>query len=178
MPTKKKAEGKEKATVTDEATVELETSEGVAEKVKEPEIELVEELIRYQFTDQEMVKLAESIGELMHKIDRLNQEKKATSSQYDAEIKRVDLDLQEVAQSIRDGFDMRRVECYVVKDYLERKAYYLRADRYSTDFLKGYLNKVALAVLVGHVEPVKVRDLKPWELQREIPFEGEEDENL
>jgi hypothetical protein len=144
---------------------------GVAEQVKDPDIESVDELIRYEFSDNELVDMATEIGEFMHRIDRLTAEKKSAVSGYDADIKKMELDMQEMVQFIRDRFSMRREPCYVVKDFKSRKAYYFRADRVTLEWLQAQLaiENYDFADLADL--PVKTRDLKHWELQRELEFE-------
>jgi len=153
---------------------------GVAEKVKEPDIELVDELCRYEFTDSELVDLATEIGELMHRMDRLTAEKKSAVSAFDSDLKKADLDMQTMAQLIRDRFEMRRMQCYCVKDYAGRKAYYFRADIHELEYLKtftpeNFLEKLTQLETDTADGPVKVRDLKHWELQRELEFDKDTD---
>ena len=95
---------------------------GVAEKTKEPDIELVDELVRYEFSDAELIDMATEIGELMHRMDRIVAEKKSAASAFDSDLKKADLDMQTMAQSIRERFEMRRMQCYCVKDFAGRKA--------------------------------------------------------
>jgi len=163
--------------------VELDQS-GVAEKVKEPEIELVDELCRYEFTDAELVDLATEIGELMHKVDRITAEKKSAASAFDSDLKKADLDMQTMAQLIRDRFEMRRMQCYCVKDFKGRKAYYFRADKHELEWLRTWaaVRGAEFTKKILQLEnddfadgPVKVRDLKHWELQRELEFESDTD---
>lgn len=156
----------------------LDEDAGVAEKVKEPDIELVDELCRYEFTDTELVDLATEIGELMHRMDRLTAEKKSAVSAFDSDLKKADLDMQTMAQLIRDRFEMRRMQCYCVKDFKGRKAYYLRADKHTLDYLKSFLplKDPGMYFTEDMADgPVKVRDLKHWELQRELEFESDTD---
>ena len=122
---------------------------GVAEKTKEPDIELVDELCRYEFTDAELVDLATEIGELMHKVDRITAEKKSAASAFDSDLKKADLDMQTMAQLIRDRFEMRRMQCYCVKDFKGRKAYYFRADQRELEF-ESDTDPGADADFVGH----------------------------
>ena len=149
----------------------LKEDAGVAEKVKEPEIELVDELCRYEFTDSELVDLATEIGELMHRMDRITAEKKSAASAFDSDLKKADLDMQTMAQLIRDRFEMRRMQCYCVKDFKGRKAYYFRADQHTLDYLSSFLplKDPGMYFTEDMADgPVKVRDLKHWELQREL----------
>jgi hypothetical protein len=150
---------------------------GVAEQVKDPDIESVDELIRYEFSDNELVDMATEIGEFMHRIDRLTAEKKSAVSGYDADIKKMELDMQEMVQFIRDRFSMRREPCYVVKDFGARKAYYFRADQHTLEWLQDAMVDEILFSRVDDLTdgPVKARDLKSWELQRELEF-GEPEE--
>ena len=154
-------------------------SEGVAEKVKVPEIELVQELIRYEFTDSELVALATEISEMMQRLDRLTAEKKSAASAYDSDLKKLALDMQEIGQGIRDRFEMRRMGCYVLKDFKKKKAYYFRSDQYELDILQMVDDASAFAEdridsEYSHFHPpVKIRDLKGWELQKQFDFEKE-----
>jgi hypothetical protein len=158
--------------ITEEDLIQSEAVPGVAEQVKEPDIELVDELIRYEFSDNELVDMATEIGEFMHRIDRLTAEKKSAASGYDADIKKMELDMQEMVQFIRDRFSMRREPCHMVKDFKGRKAYYFRADQHTLEWLQ---DAMADEILFSRIDdlmdgPVKTRDLKSWELQRELEF--------
>jgi hypothetical protein len=186
MPRKKKVEETVEVEVQEEAEVETAMEvelgagagddPGVAEQVKEPDVELVDELIRYEFSDDELVDMATDIGELMQQTDRLTLEKKSAASSYDADIKKADLDMQEIAKNIRDRFKMQREPCYMVKDFKARKAYYFRADQQELDWLQAALETERLFDRIDDMAdgPVKTRDLKSWELQRELEF-GESD---
>ena len=161
-----------------------ETEAGVAEQVKEPDIELVDELIRYEFSDVELVDMATEIGDLMQRGERLTAEKKSAASSFDADIKKADLDMQEIAKNIRDRFEMRREPCYVVKDYKGRKAYYFRADQRELEWLQTWatVRGVEFTEKILQLEnddfadgPVKTRDLKSWELQMGLEFDQEKE---
>lgn len=178
MPRKKKeekeaAEATEQTEIKETATAEL--SEGVAEKVKEPEIELVEELVRYEFTDDELLMLGSSVASLMESLERIRAEAKSAASGYKSDIEKKELDIAAVITCLRDKFEMRRTECYCVKDWRERKAYYLLADRYELEFLKSQAGNIGRAIDDGLINPAKVRDLKSWELQRELEFKNKSD---
>jgi len=70
------------------------------------------------------------------------------------------------------------MQCYCVKDFAGRKAYYFRADQHTLDYLKSFLPlKDPGAYFTEDMAdwPVKVRDLKHWELQRELEFKEGED---
>jgi hypothetical protein len=184
MAKKKSIQKNEEVGLVDEAQVGLSEDAGVAEQVKEPDIELVDELIRYEFSDVELVDMATDIGELMQQMDRLTLEKKSAASSFDADIKKADLDMQEIAKNIRDRFEMRREPCYVVKDYKGRKAYYFRADQRELEWLKTWamVRGVEFTEKILQLEnddfadgPVKTRDLKSWELQMELEFDQQED---
>jgi hypothetical protein len=177
MPRKKKVEETVEVEVQEDAAVEagLGDDPGVAEQVKEPDIELVDELIRYEFSGAELVDMATDIGELMQQMDRLTLEKKSAASSFDADIKKADLDMQEIAKNIRDRFEMKREPCYQVKDFEARKAYYFRADQHTLDWLQDAMIDEILFSRIDDLTdgPVKTRDLKSWELQRELEFGSE-----
>jgi hypothetical protein len=177
MPRKKKVEETVEVEVQEGAAVAVGDDPGVAEQVKEPDVELVDELIRYEFSDNELVDMATDIGELIQQMDRLTLEKKSAASGYDADIKKIELDMKEMVQFIRDRFSMRREPCYMVKDFKGRKAYYFRDDQHSLDELRDVADMQCYLEIckrdIGR-GPVKTRDLKSWELQRELEF-GEGD---
>jgi len=173
MPRKKKVEETVEVEIQEETSAELSDADpGVAEQVKDPDIELVDELIRYEFSDAELVDMATDIGELMQQMDRLTLEKKSAASSFDADIKKADLDMQEIAKNIRDRFSMRRELCYMVKDFKARKAYYFRADQYTLEWLQdAMIDEILFSRMDDLTDgPVKTRDLKSWELQRKLEF--------
>jgi hypothetical protein len=143
------------------------------DETKAPEIEKVEnELIRYEFSDIELQKLGGDLSNFLDHVTRIEEEASSVAAGFKSEIKAIRLTINNVARWIREKYDMRKTDCYCYKDYRERKAYYWRCDKVElAEFERFNLDEVISHDGYGRYRPVKVRDLKHHELQKELSLE-------
>jgi hypothetical protein len=138
-------------------------------KVEAPEIEKVEnELIRYEFSDGQLQKLGGDLSDLLETVTRVEEEASSAAAGFKSDVKAIKLTIYNVARWIREKYDMRKTDCYCYKDFRERKAYYWRADNVELGELEIAISSVDFWKVYP---PVKVRDLKHHELQRELPLD-------
>ena len=172
---KKKASGKK---AKDQVEEKEDAAAEEPEKKRQVPIERSEEHVRYDFSDEELIKLGESMAELISRVERLKAEKKSAAADFDSDIKKVELDLQSVVRSIRDKFEMRNAECFIVKDFKNRKAYVFRSDQMDLETLQTWdgekLFELIEAGSLG-ADPVKIKQISSRELQKELEF-GEKSE--
>ena len=155
-------------------------AEEVEKKVVRPiDAELVKELVRYDFNQDELVELGEDLLDMVAKKTRLQDEKKSTAKTFDSDINRVELIEREIIGKMSDKFEMIQMPTVCVRDYKKGVVYYFRADQIEVDSLRIYDQDQFFALVEGGalgVDPVKTRDIKPWERQRELDFAPVEDE--
>jgi hypothetical protein len=173
---KKGATAKEKA--VDAAELESKTkAEAAAVPGPKPiDIELVHERVKYDFNQDELVTLGERMAELLRQAERVKDEKKSSASSYDSTLKQIALDVDSIVQGIRDKYEFREVECFLIKNFSNRKKYLFRADQITREELLAQdMETMAMLIETGNlgVDPVRVDQIRSWELQKEIPFQGQ-----
>lgn len=151
-------------------------SESGAKRPAKPVVELCQELVRYEFTESELAKLGSSVAELTDSVERKSEQKKSAVADFDSEIKKIGLTISDLLRNLRDKWEMRTMDVYCVRDYKSKKAYYFRSDKYTVALLSSLsAEEIRDCVDSGGLEPAKERDLKPWELQRELDFKDKEE---
>lgn len=137
---------------------------------KTVEIELTETLVKYDFSQDELVAIGEQVADLAQKLALLEAEAKQIAKQYKADIEGVELEQGRFIRFIRDKFEMRKMECFKVIDGLMKKVYFYRTDEIGAEKLRQHTIE-DLRYEVLPVVPARVRDARPSELQRELPLE-------
>ena len=160
------------------AKSEKETTEDLGRPI---DVELVKELVRYDFNQDELVELGEDLLDYVAKKTRLKEEKKSAAKTFDSEINQVELVEQEIINKMSNKFEMVSMPCVCVRNYKKGVVYYFRTDQIEADSLRIYDQDQFFALVEGGalgVDPVKTRDIKPWERQRELDFAPGEDEQV
>lgn len=142
----------------------------------EHEIEKIDnELIRYEFTDEELQALGQQLAQDFKKLKRIEDEAKNISKKYKSEIEAIKLSIYDIARWIRERYDMRECSVYCYKDYAARRAYYWRIDQVEQleELKLDILNLQDSGKLLN--KPVKEREIYAHELQRELPLGDDTD---
>jgi len=77
----------------------------------------VKDFAKYTFTDREKQEMGKALAEGMQQLMDLKEEKAAVMAEYGSRLKRMNLDMAEIAQKLRNGFEMREGVIDVVYDY-------------------------------------------------------------
>jgi hypothetical protein len=137
---------------------------------KTVEIEKTETIVKYQFSQDELVKIGEQVAGLSEQLAVLDAEAKQIAKQYKSDIEAGEIKQNRLIRFIRDKHKMRSMEVFRVIDPDIRKVYFFRCDEYEADMLSGMTpENLRKAVLMDEIIPAKERDMRPSELQRELP---------
>jgi hypothetical protein len=159
----------------------VETEEDEKKVVRPIDAELVKELVRYDFNQDELVELSEELIDLIEREKRLTAEKKSAAAKFDSDIKTTVIGRDDLLKKMSDKFEMVTMPCVCVRDYRKGVVYYFRDDQIEVDSLRIYDQDQFFALVEGGalgVDPVKTRDIKPWERQRALDFVPVEDEQV
>jgi hypothetical protein len=83
-----------------------------------------QELIRYEFTQEELTDKAREIAIKISEGEDLDREKKSVAADYASKEKRLALDIRDLSRLITDGRENRRTACHCFKDFESGYAYY------------------------------------------------------
>jgi hypothetical protein len=105
---------------------EIQEAEEAQEEPEEPEYR--EEYLKCMFTQDERNKMAFDMARFFKEMNRLEDEKKAVTSDFKAKIDAVSSRVKEISGSINTGWEMRSVKCRIIKDFEERTVTLIRVD--------------------------------------------------
>ena len=115
---------------------------------KETEYSL--ELVKIDFTPEEKIELGIQVAEQVRKLKIIEVQKKSAAADFTAREKQANLEIDEIARKLGDGFEMRRENCVVrYDDSLHMVHFILEHDE------SGVI--------------VKQRKMTPSEMQRALP---------
>ena len=116
----------------------------------------VTKVIKHVLTRDEVIDESELLAAEMAEVNELEREKKQAADNFKGKITEVQISMGERAKKIRNGYEMRSVECIPTPDYADKVM------RFYTD----------------DMELVDERPLTPDELQQRFEFEQAQDEAL
>lgn len=90
--------------------------------------EYVKKWCKYDFTDEEKKEIAEELAIKTQQLDALEDEKKAVMSSYKEQIERLQSDVKGAATRYKDGYEMRDIECEVIRDFEDGTISFYRTD--------------------------------------------------
>lgn len=138
-------------------------------------VEKVNEMVRHNFGDSEINQMAREIAVKLKKLDWIKAEQKSVASSYSSDIKKMELEVEELTRGINDGYDMRREPCIQVKDYKGGMVYFFLVSDVEDIDLSRFENYLDLLSYFESqkINEVKTRILRPDERQADL-FEGPE----
>lgn len=77
-------------------------------------------MVRYFFNDDEKRDLGSEMAQASIESDGLEEELKSVKAQYKANVEQAQLTRNVAARKIKDGYEMRRLECKMEYDYVAR----------------------------------------------------------
>ena len=114
---------------------ELQTSEAgeqpeavtEAEDVEEPNT-TVFEYLKHRFTAEERLKLSEQLSQAVMERSAAEEELQTVKADFKSRITRAEATIADCARKINTGYEMRNVECELVKDFTTNTIRYQRLD--------------------------------------------------
>ena len=83
---------------------------------------------KYVFTDEEMREIAGKLAAATQELEDLENEKKAVASSYKERIDHAQLKARRESRRYRDGYEIRNIECRVLRNYDDGTINYVRTD--------------------------------------------------
>ena len=74
------------------------------------------ELIKIDFTQDELIDLGLQVAEQVRKLKSIEAQKKSAAADFTAREKQANLEIDELARKLEDGFEMKRENCIVQYD--------------------------------------------------------------
>ena len=90
--------------------------------------EIKKESCKYQFTAEEKAELASALAQGVAELREKEDDKKAVMSDFKAAIDTLSAQTHGIAGKLNNGFEMRQIECEVVRDYPKHEIRYIRID--------------------------------------------------
>ncbi len=115
---------------------------------KETEYSL--ELVKIDFTSDEKIELGLKVAEQVRKLKSIEAQKKSAMADFTAREKQANLEVDELARKLEDGFEMRRENCIVQYDDPTNMVHFILEHDES-----------------GNI--IKQRKMTPSEMQRTLP---------
>ena len=83
-------------------------------------------------TEDEIQQAAETLATKTQELDEIELEKKASNAAFKERMERVSGEIRTAGRLYRDKFDMRDVECEIIKDFDSGQVRYIRTDTFET----------------------------------------------
>jgi hypothetical protein len=87
------------------------------ENLEEREVKKTTEFLKCILTDKEKKSISEELARAVEEIEKNEDDLKATSTQFKSKIAENEAIMRQAASKIRNGYEMRRVECEVEKNF-------------------------------------------------------------
>ena len=108
------------------------------------------ELVQIDFTPEEKIELGLKVAEQVKKLKSIESQKKSAMADFTAREKQANLEVDELARKIDDGFEMKRMNCRVQYDDPTHMVHFILEHDES-----GFI--------------IKQRKMTPSEMQRALP---------
>lgn len=131
--------------------------------------------IRYAFTREELADKSKQLANACHERSNIVSEKKSVMSDFKAKIDAKDAVVSLLSGHISNGYEMKNVECEVVKDFEKgTKTYFYEGQPYDTVALTAFDRQTELA-LINRSPAASERDVDA--IDQEIAEEKQEEES-
>lgn len=138
-----------------EAAQEQEPEANVAKPEPRKADRKTEKLLRYRFSDSEIVEMARKQAELGEMVASLDEQKRSVAAKFKAEIEKHECDRSDLGRKITNGYESRDIECDV--------------------FVNDPAVGLATVIRTDTGEQVEVRPMTEHEKQMEMPLTEEEE---
>jgi len=88
----------------------------------------INRFVKYEFSEEELVKIATEIARKISAQKQLELDKKAAASEFSARINQVTAELRELADNYELGYEYREAECRIYYDIDRGVKYYYHGD--------------------------------------------------
>lgn len=85
-------------------------------------------LVKYKLSDIEKIEGSKLLAELIYKQNGLEVDKAAASADFGSQVKAVKIEIGELAQKIKDGYELQDVRAEKVLDFVLGEAQYIDPD--------------------------------------------------
>ena len=113
------------------------------------------EFVKHVFTKEEKARIASDMAQKVSHVQQLEDDLKSVKSDFKAQIDSAQATVSSAAKKLTTGYEMRSMDCEVVKDYKKRMVYF---------YLPGH-EKIS--------PPIKEREMHSNEYQMELPSEAQ-----
>lgn len=164
---------KKKVEKIEEEVLEVEIEEP---KPKFPKkVEPCVEKLKCLLTREEREEYSQTMAQSIEDMGRVELEKKQTVKAYDSDIAAIDRKIHDLAQKVKDGYEMRDVNCEIRYDYENKIKIYIRidtGDEYRRAVMSLYEHQMPLLKEEPPIEEFAGEKLPPAEVS------GVEEEKL
>ena len=108
------------------------------------------ELVKIDFTPEEKIDLGLKVAEQVQELKIIDRQKKSAAASFTAREKQANLEIDELARKLEDGFEMKRENCVVQYDDATNMVHFILEHDES-----GFI--------------IKQRKMTPSEMQRTLP---------
>ena len=92
--------------------------------------EYCQEFVKYELSEEEKRELASIMAMKLLEVDDIEAQKKSVMTTFKERIEAAQYSARTAAQQIKDGYEMRDVECRVEKDFIRGTIRYVRTDTF------------------------------------------------
>jgi len=141
-------------------------------KTKEPlKLERVNERVKHNYTDDEMVSFAYLLGQKYRAIRAVQSEAKAVKKDYAARESSIESDIDELSERVNTRFEMRQKECLKFFDYKGGQVYWFLCDDLADvkmDLFDEADELLQYLIMDEAIDPVKQRGITQDERQQKL----------
>ena len=83
---------------------------------------------RYDLSEEEKAEKSQELAETIRNLGLKHLEKKAVTKQFAADIEGLQETIEQLSGHIRDGYEMKPLNCYRKKDYVRKRVLFISVD--------------------------------------------------
>ncbi len=95
---------------------------------KEKTKEITSVFCEYKFTEEEKKQIAQDLAEAIIQDQEVTLQKKAAMSDFKGTLDGIASTITTASRKVKDGYEMKNMDCEVVKDFEKKKVFYIRID--------------------------------------------------
>ena len=140
-------------------------------------IEKTETLVKYQFSQDELINIGEMVADCDQQLADLEAEFGSIKKQYAADIESKKMTARRFLNLIRDKYEMRTMEVFKFISGKHKRVWFFRCDEITNEQLMAFQHDVLVNDIIDGVmlpPPVKEREARASELQSTFPMDKPE----
>jgi hypothetical protein len=91
-------------------------------------LELKDKRCKYEFTDEEKYQISKKMARTITEKQELEEEKKSVMKDYTSKLAAKSVEISADSRRVYDGFELRQMPCWVIKDFEKDKLIFVRKD--------------------------------------------------